>query len=100
MANLFNYGVEWLEPSTWDFDIDIYVHWLEDSYYCLGREWKEGQECESKEVLCVFVAPSLDVTNATMQFIFDDEEPDVLIEVTDQERCGCLGYLFTECQSL
>lgn len=101
---LFDYGVQWPEPSTWDFDFVVYTHWLEDSYYQLGRDWKEGQECESKEVLCVFAGPTVhpypdswDESMAVAEWMGESWE-DTCLEVTSQERCGC--YFNDECDSI
>lgn len=84
---IFDCGVEYEEPSVWDLDIEIYPHWLEDSYYCLGREWDEDNECELKEVRVVFMCPEIPIYWEYLAWDFEDFHR--ILVVTDQERPGC-----------
>lgn len=104
MTDLFDFGVTWEEPSTWDFDFTLWYHWLEDSYHTLGRDWKEGEECESKEVLVLMAGPSIDPyldswdESCAVALWYGEIWDTLILEVTDLERCGCW---YTEgCQSL
>ena len=85
--NIFDCGVVYEEPSVWDFDFDIYPHWLEDSYYCLGRDWDELNECELKEVRCVFIIPVHPIYWEYLEYDFQEHHR--ILVVTDEERPGC-----------
>jgi len=87
MTSLFDYGMELEEPSTFAFDVDLYDHWLQDSYYALHRQWREGKECERKEVRVVFGTTAY--PDRFSEYLDEEFRHDLLI-ITDEERSGCV----------